>query len=209
MATSVRPRRHGRPKVSETITRHLELLAGAQCVAYVLGGPVGVDGEQRSPAPIDVRQVDARVRADEPVPGLADDQVAPPAHDARRFRLDQRAPRVEVVGVERNEPVLGLRHDLLSDDEAIAALQRRTLQTGGVGDEHRDLVAGTDLADSLDRDDRDRHATAASVSAASAAAISGLRIIVSVTTACTPAASTSPARPASTASMTSELQNSA
>ena len=64
--------------------------------------------------------------------------------------------------------------------------ERRALGAGRVGDEHGELVAGTDLADALDRDDGERHATAASVSAASAAAISGLRIIVSVTTACTP-----------------------
>ncbi len=131
----------------------------------------------------------------------------------RTMRTDsdstQRAARVEVVGVERNEAVLGLRHDLLRDDEAVAVGERRVLRARRVGDEHRELVARTDLADARDRDDGERHATAASVSAASAAAISGLRIIVSVTTARTPAASTSAARAASTASITSELQISA
>ena len=119
------------------------------------------------------------------------------------------APGVEVVGVERHQAVLGLRHDLLGDDEAVAVGEGRALGAGRVGDEHRELVAGTDLADALDRDDGERHATAASVSAASAAAISGLRIIVSVTTARTPTASTSAARAASTASITNEPQISA
>ncbi len=87
--------------------------------------------------------------------------------------------------------------------------KRRVLGARRGRDEHRELVAGPDLADALDRDDGKGHATAASVSAARAAAISGLRIIVSVTTAWTPAASTSAARSASTASITNDPQISA
>ena len=68
------------------------------------------------------------VRAHEAVPGLADDEVAAPAHDAHRLRLDERAARVEIVGVERHEAALGLRHDLLGDDEAVAVGERRALR---------------------------------------------------------------------------------
>ena len=39
---------------------------------------------------------------------------------AHRLRLDERPPRVAVVGIDRHEPALGLRHDLLGDDEAVA-----------------------------------------------------------------------------------------
>ncbi len=117
-----------------------------------------------------------------------------------------RAGVVAIVGIERDEAVLRLRHDLLGDDETVAVEQWRVLGAGRVGDEHGELVAGPDLADAGDGDDGERHATAARVSAASAAAISGLRIMVSVTTARTPAASTSAARPASTASITSAPQ---
>src|SRR2546430_10628559 len=140
---------------------------------------------------------------------LADDQTAASPNDACRLGLDERAPRFEIVGVERHEPSFGLRHDFLRDDHAIAVGQRRALGACGVGEVHRDLIAGADLRYSRDRDDRERHATAASVRSASAAAISGLRIIVSVTTARTPTASTSGARAASTASMTNDEQMSA
>src|SRR5262249_24424815 len=106
-------------------------------------------------------------------------------------------------------PVLGFRDDLLGHDEHVAVGERCALLGRGAREEHRELVAGPDFADTLDRDQRERHATAASADAASAAAISGLRIIVSVTTARTPAASTSVARLASTASITSDEQKSA
>src|SRR5690606_6197229 len=123
--------------------------------------------------------------------------------------LDERAPRVEVAGVERHEPVLGLRHDLLRHDHAVAVGERRVLLLRGVGNELGELVAGPDFADARDRNDLKRHATAASVCSASAAAIAGLRIIVSATPGRTPAASTAAACSASTASMTSAAQNSA
>jgi hypothetical protein len=217
IATSVRP--HA-PRAAEGVGddhRDVDPGPGTQRVADVLRRAVGVDGEQRGLAVRHVREVDPGVRAHEAVPRLADDQVAAPAHDPHRLRLDQAAPGVEVVLVEVDHPTLGLRHDLLGDDEAVTVLERRGLCGRGIGDERRDLVAGGDLADALDGGDgeRTRHAgstaqaTAASVRSASAAAISGLRIIVSATTACTPVASTSAARGASTASITSVPQISA
>ena len=54
---------------------------------------------------------------------------------------------VEVVGVERDEPALGLRHDLLGDDEAVAVGSgvpcARAASAISVGE----LVAGPDLGD--------------------------------------------------------------
>src|SRR5947199_980246 len=125
---------------------------------------------------------------------LADNEIAAPADDAHRLRLHQCAARVEVVGVEFDETVLRLRHDLLRHDDAIAGEHLVALCARGVGDEYGELVAGPNLPDARDRNDRERHATAASVRCASAAAISGLRMIVSATTARTPVASTSGAR---------------
>ena len=61
--------------------------------------------------------------------------------------------RVEVVGIERDEPALGLRHDLLRDDEAVAVGERRALRARRVGDQLGELVAGADLADAVDRPD--------------------------------------------------------
>ena len=51
-------------------------------------------------------------------------------------------------GIERHQPALGLRHDLLRDDEAVAVRRAACpCARGGVGDQLRELVAGTDLAD--------------------------------------------------------------
>ena len=90
MATSVRPRRHGRPKVSDTITATSTPRRAAEPVADAAGRAVAVLGQERGPALVDVGQVDAGVGADEPVLGLADDEVAPPAEDAHRLGLDDR-----------------------------------------------------------------------------------------------------------------------
>ena len=48
--------------------------------------------------------------------------------DAHRLRLDERAAGAEIGRVERHEPALGLRHDLLGDDEAVAVGERRVLR---------------------------------------------------------------------------------
>ena len=83
------------PRPSERVgddDRDVDAGAGAERVADVLGGAVGVDREQRGLAGVDVRQVDAGVRAHEAVPRLADDEVAAPAHDAHRLGLDEPVP---------------------------------------------------------------------------------------------------------------------
>ena len=116
----------------------------------------GSTGSSAAVPGLDVREVDARVGAHEPVPGLADDEIAAAAHDAHRLRLDERAAGGEVVGVERHEAAFGLRDDLLRDDDAVAVDDRRALRDRGLGDDDGQLVAGPDLADALDRDDRQR-----------------------------------------------------
>ena len=67
MATSVRPRRHVRPKVSDTMTRDLDAGPGPDAVADAAGRAVGVDRQEGGPALVDVRQVDAGVGAHEAV----------------------------------------------------------------------------------------------------------------------------------------------
>ena len=63
---------------------------------------------------------------------------------------------VAVVGIDAHEPALGLRDDLLGDDEAVAVEQRRVLRGGGVGDQRRERVVGADLGDAVDRDEGER-----------------------------------------------------
>src|SRR6185436_3005972 len=149
------------------------------------------------------------VRAHEAVRGLGDHEVAPSAYDAHRLGLDEPGARLGIVGIEGHEAVLGLRHDLLRDDHAVAILQGRVLGRGRVGHEHGDLVARCDFPDAVDRDDFERvHATAARVSRASAAATRASRISVSVTTGRTPRASMRRASRASRVSITRTEQNS-
>ena len=85
------PRRHARPNVSDTITprRRRPGRAGRRGCA----GPSGRESSGSSAAQpsLDVGQVDAGVGADEPVPGLADDQVAAAAQRCAPTR-PRRAP---------------------------------------------------------------------------------------------------------------------
>ncbi len=130
--------------------------------------------------------------------GLADHEVTAPAQDPYRLGLDERASCGAVVGVDLDQPVLRLRHDLLGDDEAVAVEEGGVLCGGGVGDERRERVVGSDLGDAVDRDEREglhggvrqpRRARRAPSAAATRASV----IRVSAATACTPSASISPA----------------
>ena len=89
--------------------------------------------------PLDIRQIDAGVGADEAVFSLRDDEFAAAAQDANRFRLDQRLVRQRIGRVDIDEATLGLRHDLLGDDEAVAVLK---VSVVGGGDQFGEIVAG-------------------------------------------------------------------
>ena len=80
-------------------------------------------GSSAAQPSFDVRQVDAGVGAHEPVRGLGDDEVAPAAQDPHRLGFDDGVVAARVVGVDRDQPALGLRHDLLRDDEDVAVAQ--------------------------------------------------------------------------------------
>ena len=89
MATSVTPRRHVRPKVSEMITPTSTPRSCRRAGPDTAGRAVRVLGEEGRRAYGHVGEVDASIGADEPVPGLADDEVTAAAEDADRLLLDQ------------------------------------------------------------------------------------------------------------------------
>ena len=157
-------------------TRSAERSASTGRSAAVAGGDVG--------------EIDAGVRADEPVAGLGDEQVAAPAHDSHRLGLDEPAAGGQVGRIELDEAALDLGDDLLGDDDAVAVLARGALGARRVDDELGEHVAGADLGDALDGDEgqatgqpRTDQATAASACRASAAATRASRITVSATIA--------------------------
>ena len=55
------------------------------------------------------------------------------------IRLDQRLVRERIGRVDIDETTLGLRHDLLGDDEAVAVLK---VSVVGGGDQFSEIVAG-------------------------------------------------------------------
>ncbi len=182
---------------------HVDRRLAPQAVADAAGRAVAVDGQQRRVAPLHVRQVDAGVGAHEAVDRLADDELAPSAQHPHRLPLDQRLVRQGIVGIDRHQPVLGLRHDLLGDHDDVAVDEGRALGDGGLGDERGQVGAHADLGQALDAEDLEscRHrpgsptaAPASSTTRARAAASVGPVMIVGATTARTPSASTASAR---------------
>ena len=168
-------------------------------------------GQEGGVAPLDVREVDAGVGADEAVGRLADDEVAAAAQDAHRLLLDERLVGERVVGVDGHQAVLGLRHDLLGDDHDVAVGELGVVaEHGGLGDEPGQVGADGDLGDAVEAEDGESaHGvssvvtpTAARVVRARAAAVSGVRMTVGVTTQRMPSASTSATRSASASSIT-------
>ncbi len=137
--------------------------------------------------------------------GLRDDEFAAAAQDANRFRLDQRLVRQRIGRVNIDETTLGLRHDLLGDDETVAVLKVGVV---GGGDQFGEVVARADLTDVVDGDDLEighgQTPVAASWQAwASAAATPGCFMMVGMTIGRIPASSTAEASSRSTSSITS------
>ena len=120
---------------------HLDAGPGPQAVADAPGRAVGVERQQGGPAPLDVGQVDAGVGAHEAVAGLGHHQVAAPAQDAHRLVVDQRLVGERVVGIDRDQPALGLGDDLLGHHHHVAGGQ----VGAELGDQGGQLVAGPDL----------------------------------------------------------------
>ena len=95
------------------------------------GGEVGVLGEERGGALVDVGQVDPRIGADEAVARLADEELAAAAEDPYRLLFDQRAFAAGSSWSSGDEAALGLGHDLLRDDEHVAAAEVGTVAACG------------------------------------------------------------------------------
>ena len=123
------------------------------------GRAVRVVGQQRGRPVRHVGQVDAGVGADEAVAGLADHQVAAAAQDADRLLAHQGQLGRRVAVVDRDEPALGLGHDLLGDHDARRRRAARA-RRGGPARRHPAIsaarsVARRHLADAGDREHRD------------------------------------------------------
>ena len=184
MATSVRPRRHGRPKVSDTITATSTPRAARRPSRIRRAERSLSSGSEGGPAIVDVRQVDSRVGAHEAVLGLADDEIAASADHPHRLRPRRWPCDPRVGGVDPCHRPFGLRHHLLGHHHDIAVLQ-----TGfGGGDQAGQVVALAHLGDAVDREHLETgHDNSTS---ARAVASSGPRMIVGATTQRTPSAST-------------------
>ena len=99
IATFTRPRRKARPWVSVTTTPTRPPTAAAIAGLQAPRRSVGVDRQQHHRALGHVRGVDAGVRADEAVVGLADHRPAAPADDPPALGEDQLAQRGRLAGL--------------------------------------------------------------------------------------------------------------
>ena len=124
-------------------------------VTDLAGGTVGVDRQECGITGIDVGQVDAGVGADEAVRRFTDDELAArrraAAKDADRLLQDVALVVVDDVGVDGDEPILSLRHDLLGDDDDVAVAQPG-FRHGRGEDEVAEDVTGSHFRDAFDRD---------------------------------------------------------
>ena len=120
------------------------------------GRLVGVHRQQAHLAGLEVGGIDAGVGADEAVPGLGDDQSAPAAHDPGRLHLGDRMPGIDVVGGDLPDPALGLRHDLVGDDEHVVVRQFNARCGGGRDDEGAEVRSRRHLRDPDDGQQDDR-----------------------------------------------------
>ena len=148
IATSTRPRRQAASERVRDDDADLEATERPHGVADSPRRAVGIDRQKHGGPRLDVRQIDARVRADEPVARLGDDEVATTAQDPRRLGLGEPALRTGIGRVDRDDAALGLRHDLLGDDHDVARLERC-----GRGEQFAEPRPGDDLREPLDADD--------------------------------------------------------
>ncbi len=87
MATSVRPSRQGRPKVSVMMTGMERCRVFFSAPWILRGGTVGILGQQeRVAASVDVGDVDRAVGADQAMAGFGDQDAALATHDAAALR---------------------------------------------------------------------------------------------------------------------------
>ena len=170
-ATSTMPQRHGRPKLSETMTGRSVPKPGSERRPDPRRRGVGVDRQERHEVARvrpDVRGVDAAVRAHEPVMRLGDQHAALHPHDrgspraARPRSGGRRGPSVgplDRLGRRLDRPqvddgALRLGHHLLGDDEDVTGLrgERAGRRLERVADHRLEIVARVDLGQAGERD---------------------------------------------------------
>ena len=149
------PRRNGRPKLSLMMTAMPLADAAGELAAQRLGRGVGIDRQQQHALDAaavvgrDIRMVDAGIGHHVAEPVLGDHQVRAVPHDAPRLgqdHLDEARVLLDLGG-ERDglrrgldgrdidDAALGLRDDLLRDDQHVAVLGREPgLGIGGERD---------------------------------------------------------------------------
>ncbi len=159
---------------------------------------VRVDGQQGEPAAVDVGGVHAGVGTHEAVARRGDREIAATRHHALRLSLDP--GRAVPVG---DHAALRLRDDLLRHDDDVAAARAQRAQR--LLQHRRDVVAGPDLGETVDRQDLHAHpglfhASSASAARATASARSSSSMIVSVELHRMPRDSTRATRSRSTSS---------
>ena len=182
IATSTMPQRHGRPKLSDTMTGTSTPNRSRIAVRIAAGRRIGVVRQQRDdrarPGP-DVRGVDAAVRAHEAVRRLGDEHAVGHPHDPPRLaqhdldlagvavaalgELDRLGSRLD--GRQVDDRALGLGDDLLGHDEHVVVAQRQE-RPWRRRERRRAISAGrsspgTISGEAVDRDDLEPGASAA------------------------------------------------
>ncbi len=146
IATSVVPCRHARPNESLTITAGAIPKRPSSAVTDPCGRCVRVTRKQNHDVLARrIRPVDAGTRADEPVLGLGDDEVAATA--AHRARLAQ--DHLDVVG-GLLDATFFLRDDLLRHDDHVARVEP-TRALDRIPDELRKVHARLHVGDAFQR----------------------------------------------------------
>ena len=168
------PHRQGRPNESEIDDREIDPGAGADGLADPPRGIVRIhrqQGHHGAAVRTDVARVDAAVGTHEAVRRLGDqDAVGHPDDAARLAQDDFDLARIAVPALgERqrfrsrldrgqvDQRALGLGHDLLGDHQDVVAPERPEPRRGKLGQpgrkQPRQVVAGPDLGDPVERDD--------------------------------------------------------
>ena len=170
MATSTRPRRQARPKVSVITTGTSTPVQVAQGHPQAVGGAVGVGGEQHRGAGGGVGAVHPGVGADEAVAGAGDDQVAAAAQDLHRLLLGEAPVGGLLVALQAGDGALGLGDHLVGDHQDVPRLGAQAGPGQGVGEQGGQVVAGADLGQAGHGVDGEGHGRSSSQRAKRAAA---------------------------------------
>ena len=140
IATSVRPRRHGRAERVRHDDGHRRCSSGADRVTDLRRRSDRCRREQRGGT--GRRRWTSRFprfHAHEAVLGLADDRSPRRRRTPARLPLDGTRRTSAIVGIERDDATFGLRHDLLGDDDTVSVDEGGAWRGGCRRDEVREV----------------------------------------------------------------------